>query len=932
MSDSPDSLTNSPQSSRGNLPALLTSCIGRECERSELKQVFSTTRLLTLTGIGGIGKTRLALQVAHDLAQSGDSFPGGIWFVSIAHLHDSTEILPALAQTLGLPQGSEQARTSALYRFLHAKKALLILDGCEHLIEACSRRVEILLHSFPNLCFFLTSRETLDISGETVYTLPPLSLPIPSPTLTPEDLLQASSAVLFLERARSVLPAFRVTDQNMSALVVICQHLDGVPLALELAANKLRIMSVEQIAEQVAGRSSERFKLLVNGSRTVLPHQQSLRATLDWSYALLTVAEQRLLQRLAVFSGGWTLEAAQVVCADAEMAGGSILDGLTRLVHASLVQVDRKPVAQALANGEVGLVEHGRYRLLESVQRYALEKLLASGEQQTVQQKHLTYFLALAEKAEPALRGASQLPWLVYLDQEHENLCRALEYAHQQHLDEIGLRLANALWWYWILRARFVEGRAWLEEVVLLDVSIPATLRALTFYRAGMLAFFQGDLERLDVLTERSLAIFNLLQETQGMAMAQSNLVHVALRQGNHERAEYLGTTSVALAHSVGDSWYLAIALLPLAILRIRQQDYSSAGVLLSEALQLFRTLGDRWGIAYTLDTLGQLADAQRDSVSCLACYEQSLKLFEHLHDTIGTARALLHMGFHLLNQGKDGRAASALEESLKLCRASQRRIGTARALLGLGRIKLRSGDLQEAALLLEEGLEIFREHGDVRGFAEALKSLQEVACQQDQQIKRFLQHSLGKRYHINNALDMVASLEAIAASERTQALFAGRMRPAGWLKCVIDCLQETRQPFQAEEKVSMGWVREIVEEQGAVSAPFSAQTRLKEPTFALLSHSFSTQDTSASSADRTPVSLFQTGKQFLPATASILTRREQEVLYLVAYGLSNAQIAQRLIISVGTVRTHLASIYHKLGVASRTAAVHCARELRLLS
>jgi len=920
-------MSDAADSAWGNVPAQFTRFVGRVHEVSAIKQLFPASRLLTLTGIGGVGKTRLALQLAYELAQEDKVlFPNGIWFVSLASLHDSAEILPALIQKPGLREESEQV--AVLHRFLYSKKALLILDGCEHLIEACARLVEMLLHTFPDLRIVVTSRETLGLNGETVYCLAPLAVPALSEVSVVEDLTHYAATALFLERARAVHPAFHVTSANMSALVEICQQLDGLPLAIELAALRVRTLSASQIVDQLRSGSGKCFELLSGGSRTALPYQQSLRATLDWSYALLSPTERRLFLALAVFAGGWTLEAAQTVCSDQDVGRLSVLEGLARLVNKSLIQVEQQPVVQTLPTGEVLLVEQGRYTLLETVRLYALEKLRETAEEHTLQKSHLAYFLSLAEKAEPALRGTAQLPWLAYLDSERENFRAALEYAHQQQLRESGLRLANALWWHWMLRANFSAGRVWLEAIMLSEEDTAPALRALALCRAGYLAFFQGDLERLDVLTEKSLALFRALKDTQGVAVALSSLVHVALRQGNYERAQSLGEESVALARTVGDRWYLAIALLPLAILRIRQRDYAQAVVLIEEALELFRALGDRWGIAYAFDALGQLADAQSDYASSLSCYEQSLKLLEQLNDLIGTARVLLHLGFSLLKQEQYARASPVLEECLKLYRGSERRIGIARALLGLGRVKLHLYAYQEAALLLAESLHVFREHGDVRGFAEALNYLQEIARQQGQfqQISLLLQQGLGGHYHIADTFDVVAVLETIAASEGAQTTFAGRMRPAGWLKRVIMLLQETEQA-EVRSSASVSWARGIIEKNVFMTRQVYMHASVKEEPTTLLPWSLA-----AASLDRAvPTAMPLTRKQHLPPFTNALTGREREVLQLLEYGLSNAQIAQRLVIGVGTVRTHLASIYSKLGVTSRTAAIHFAHEIHLL-
>ncbi|MBE3559824.1 MAG: tetratricopeptide repeat protein [Ktedonobacteraceae bacterium] len=932
MSHSPDHFQDDQQSLADrpgcHLPAQLTSFVGREREISEIASLFSTTRLLTLTGVGGVGKTRLALHVAHECVHEGRTlFADGIWFISLAHLRHPADIFSVLAQTLGLGSELEQGPLTEICAFLCAKKALLILDSCERLIESCARLAETLLQTCPALRILATSRETLRVSGETVYCLLPLAVPACSANPAPEDLAQAGATALFLDRARAIHPCFCATTSNAAVLVEICRQLDGLPLAIELAATCIRVMSTEQIAAQVSDGSGGRFRLLTGGSRTALPQQQSLRATLDWSYDLLSATEQRLLLRLAIFAGGWTLEAAQAICTTEKTGDLPVLDGLARLVNTSLVLVDRQTGVHTSATGTMHLVEQMRYTLLETVRQYALEKLRETGEEQALQQKHLTYFLTLAEKTEPELRGACQLPWLAYLDLERENFQAALTYARRQHLYETGLRLANALWWFWVLRAHFSPGRAWLEEVVNQQEQITPALRAIAFYRAGVLAFFQGDLERLDVLTEKSLSLFRTLQDTQGVAVSLSNLVHVALRQRNHKRAQELGEESVTLARTVGDRWYCALTLLPLAVLSIRQKDYASASELIKEALWLFRLLGDRWGMAYAFDTLGQLADDQHDPVNSMICYEQSLKFFEPLNDRIGAARVLLHLGLSFLKQEKYPQASSFLEESLKLCQQAGRRIGVARALLGLARIKLHHHDYRQAALLLADSLPILREHGDVRGFADALDSLRNIALHQSQswQVRLLLQQSLGGYYHIDEPSDILTSLETIADSASAQTALSGRMRPADWLKRVIGILHEMESTSSPRQVVRGSDVRDIVEENLFVTALAHPPAFPKEA--ALLSRSASASKISPS----VPPAALQIQGHLFTSLANPLTDREQEVLRLVECGLSNAQIARRLVISVGTVRTHLASMYRKLGVTSRTAAVHFAHEHHLL-
>src|SRR5579884_1453224 len=498
-----------------NLPVQLTSFIGREKEMEEIKRLLSRTRLLTLTGSGGCGKTRLAAQVGADLLAD---FADGVWLVELAAIADPALVPQTVASTLGIREEPGQRLLETLQQHLKPKSLLLLLDNCEHLSAACAQLAETLLQACPNLRILASSREALGIAGELAYRVPSLSLPelprLPSAeaALVPA-LARCEATRLFVERAALSYPGFALTEQNAPAVAQVCVRLDGIPLAIELAAARIKVLS----ADQIAARLDDRFRLLTGGSRTALPRQQTLRALIDWSYDLLSEAERTLLRRLSVFLGGWTLEAAEAVCADAshappraaamgagehaaapleagsrENAGGpvaaeAVLDLLSRLVDKSLVLVEESAEAEA------------RYRLLETVRQYSRDRLMESEEARDLRCRHRDWFLTLAEGAERRLRGPDQVAWLNRLAQEHDNLRMALEWcrAEEDAGAEAGLRLAGALWRFWRVRGYLSEGRERLEAALAqASASERTAQRAKALYGLAALAWGQGDYTR----------------------------------------------------------------------------------------------------------------------------------------------------------------------------------------------------------------------------------------------------------------------------------------------------------------------------------------------------------------------------------------------------------------------------------------------------
>ena len=579
--------------------------MGRDREIAEVKGQLSAQRLLTLTGPGGCGKTRLALQVAAGLL---GEFEDGIWFVEFAPLADPLFVPQALASILGVSEGPGRALTEALAdHFLHLH-SLVVLDNCEHLIGACAQLADSLLKACPDLSILATSCEILNISGEAVFVVPPLSLPglaeatVGQPQHGPaggQGALPAydgSEAVrLFVERAAMVSPSFELTPENGLLIAEICRRLDGMPLAIELAAARVRALSLQQIAVLL----DDRFHLLTGGSRTAPLRHQTLAAALDWSYALLSQVEQKVLQRLSVFAGGWTLDAAEAVCAGDGVEAAEVLDVLSHLIDKSLVA----------ARGQGAEL---RYHLLETIRQYARQKLVGSGLDSETQDKHLGYYVEWAETALPHLNGAEKTVWLVRFESEHDNLRASLGWSQvSMDAQEAGLRLANATVPFWVQHGYYTEGRTWLAAM-LAQKGIPQRSidSAQALLHAGTLAFYQSDYGEVRRLAEQSLAISRELDAVGRPVVADALelLAEVATETGNYPAAPGLYEQALSLYKELGDQVGIGDTLKMLGWGAMRLGNYAEAETRLEEGLVACRQSGDLRQITSALAGLGELA------------------------------------------------------------------------------------------------------------------------------------------------------------------------------------------------------------------------------------------------------------------------------------------------------------------------------------
>jgi non-specific serine/threonine protein kinase len=592
----------------GNLPAPVTSFVGREREIEEVERLLTTTRLLTLTGTGGCGKTRLGLEVA---AQASDAFADGVWLVELAALSDPALVPQAVASAVGAREVPGRAPTESLTVYLGDRLLLLVLDNCEHLVAGAAQLADALLRTCPHVRILATSREPLGSAGETTWRVPSLSLPPPVGAASDEPRLEAvrrSEALqLFIERARAARPEFTPTDHNAPALADICRRLDGIPLAIELAAARVRVFSVEQIA----ARLDDRFHLLTTGPRTAMPRQQTLQATVDWSYDLLAEPERALLRRLSVFAGGWTFEAADAVAAADGIHSYALLDVLSQLVDKSLV----------IADEHRGAV---RYRLLETIRQYGRERLQDAGELERMRARHLAYFLRLAETAEHKLRGADARVWMDRLAEDHDNLRLAVEWALVSSGGDVALRLTGALAWFWWARDAHTEGRRWLERALAAapDRS-PARMKAL--HGAGWVAHHQRDADAARRLLGESLAIARELDDTWTVAWALHGLGRVAYFENDPAATRSLAQQSLAVAEEAGDEWLIAFALHLLGIASYLEADHPTARAYYERSLAMRQRIGYPEGIGILQALLGLVALRERDFERAHALFVEAL-------------------------------------------------------------------------------------------------------------------------------------------------------------------------------------------------------------------------------------------------------------------------------------------------------------------
>jgi predicted ATPase/DNA-binding CsgD family transcriptional regulator len=894
-----------------------SSFVGKQADLDELGELLGRTRLITLTGPPGVGKTRLA----HELA---DRYRHGAVFVNLAPVEDPALVDRTLSVALAVAEAPGQSLIETVTASLRKRASLLVLDNCEHLLNACRELVARLLEGCPELTVLATSREPLTVDSEQAWPVAPLAVPARSESTVPEALMQCPSVRLFVERAGAAQPGFALNSYVAPAVAEICRRLDGIPLALELAAARVDMLTPGQLA----ARLDDRFDLTSGGRAGAAGRHETLAAALDWSYELLSSPERALLRRLSVFAGGFDAGAVEGVCAGDEVAAEACGAVLAVLVSKSLVAVD------------AGGASTPRYRLLETVRAYASDRLEHAGEAVRLREAHAGFYVELAEALEPRLTARGQARALERLDCERDNLRRALDWCLGHSRSEWALRLAGSLVLFWRMRSRFSEGRELLQAAVSTSNGGAPRLRAKAMWGAGFLTMMAGDPERAAPVLESSLAAFREEKDLQGASRAL-----LILANCNQSRAGAivlpLLEESAALARAAGDAWCLAHALGVAGFSNIGRGEFAVARGLFEECLAIAREAQDNQGLRFGLIGLGSVAVLQGDYRSAQKLLEEGLATACELGEAFSQAEALRWLGELALDRGDYPRAHELLEESLGLTPDVAPREGVIGTLLLLGRVAhaagdpggarrqfgevvLRGGDAMPLALAWrgdlavdvgdrEEGRRLFeralsqaRGWGQKNTIARALQGLGRLArdAGNSRQSEAFHIEALQLQREIGAAPSIVASLEALAGL----AAITGDHLDAARLVGAAEALR-TRDGYAPLPWESARYKADVALARAGLGVAEFEQAFSEGGMLSL-------DDAAALACRRSDAS----GRA--PGGWAALTERERQVAELAAEGLTNPEIAERLAVTRWTVKFHLAHTFSKLGVTRRSELV----------
>jgi predicted ATPase/class 3 adenylate cyclase len=685
-----------------NLPVQLTRFIGREKEMRDIKDLLSNSRLLTLLGPGGTGKTRLTLQTGADMI---DEFANGVWLVELASVSDPVYVEAEIASVFSLNSDGKKELIDIIRDFMREKELLIILDNCEHLIAECAKVSEQLLQFCSKLKILTSSREPLHISGEATYRIPSLSLPDSNKNYTNEELSQYESVQLFIDRALSVNPDFKVTNQNAPALAQLCHDIDGIPLAIELAAARIRVLSVEKILE----RLSDRFRLLTGGKRTTLPRHQTLRALIDWSYDLLSDYEKLLLQRLSVFCGGWTLEAAEFVCQGEPLDEFEILDLLSNLLDKSLVKASETHTDL-------------RYNMLETIHKYAEEKL-SDEEKFILRRKMSEYYYRFIEDSEIKLTGSEQREWLNRINSDYENIREVIRWTMDNE-PEYMLSVAVALGKYWELRSYFSEGLGFLIKGLEKSETADNLLKARVYYWSGFYLSFLAKYSESKKYFEDSLLLFIGENNKEGEAKTIMGLASIALFEGNYEKMESMTKESLALSKELNNKSLIASNLRALAVGQMQQSKHEESRKNYEESLSIFRELEDQVQLAKIIGNLGALEYLSGNYDKAIELMEESLNLRYELGDRHGIALSLSNLGSAHSMKYDFEKSENALYKSIDILKEIGDRRLYVTPLNTLGNIANEKKEYERAIKLFNESIVIASEIGEKYYFMKGIEGL----------------------------------------------------------------------------------------------------------------------------------------------------------------------------------------------------------------